>query len=79
MPDKIAKFLQGLNAKTRKQLKLKMSQLRENPFAMPGVKKMQTGEGVYYRLRVGKIRIIYVVSNIGVEIIDIDYRGNIYQ
>ncbi len=78
MPDKITKFLQGLNAKARQQLKLKMSQLRENPFAMPGAKKMQSEAGVYYRLRVGKIRIIYTVSNNGVEIIDIDYRGNIY-
>lgn len=78
MPDKITKFIQALNAKARKQLKLKLFQLRENPFDMPGVKKMQTSEGIYYRLRMGKIRIIYKVAKAGVEIIDIDYRGNIY-
>lgn len=78
MSDKIAKFIQGLNAKTRQQLKLKMSQLRENPFAMTGVKKMRTEGVTHYRLRIGKIRIIYTITSNGVEIIDIDYRGNIY-
>ena len=78
MSDKITKFLDNLNKKTRQQLSLKISQLRENPFAMMGVKKIQTEVGTYYRLRVGKIRIIYTISSDGVEIIDIDYRGNIY-
>ena len=78
MSDKITKFLDNLNKKTRQQLRLKISQLRENPFAMMGVKKIQTEVGTYYRLRVGKIRIIYTISSDGVEIIDIDYRGNIY-
>lgn len=78
MPDKISKFIDSLDNKTRARLKEKLKQLRLNPFAMPAVKKLVNWSRVTYRLRVGKIRIIYVVANGNVEIIDIDYRGNIY-
>jgi mRNA-degrading endonuclease RelE of RelBE toxin-antitoxin system len=42
------------------------------------IKKMSTGERLY-RLRVGKIRLIFRInSNNTVETVDIDYRGGIY-
>lgn len=78
MPDKISKFIDSLDNKTRARLKEKLKQLRLNPFAMPGVKKLTNCGTVAYRLRLGKIRIIYVVEKENIEIIDIDYRGNIY-
>lgn len=78
MPDKITKFLQNLDAKTQEHIKFKLSQLRENPFSMPNVKKIQSGNGDFYRLRIGKIRIIYTLTDMGVIVVDIDYRGNIY-
>lgn len=45
---------------------------------MKGVKKMQGRDDNIYRLRIGKIRIVYKIADADVEIIDIDYRGNIY-
>ena len=79
MPDKITKFIKSLSAKVREQLKSKLLDLKKNPFGMKGVKKLKSGSGDFYRLRMGKIRIIYrVIGENGVEITDIDYRGNIY-
>lgn len=78
MPDKITKFVKSLSTKVRAQLKSKLMALKKDPYRMKGVKKMNGwGEDVY-RLRTGKIRVIYRVSTDDVEIIDIDYRGNIY-
>lgn len=78
MPDKISKFIDSLDAKTKKRLKQKLIRLRQNPFAMTGVKKLVNCGKTAYRLRIGKIRIIYTIINGNIEIIDIDYRGNIY-
>ena len=78
MTDKISKFIDSLDLKTKARLKEKLKQLKQNPFAMTGVKKLVNSGGAAYRLRIGKIRIIYVVNNGDIEIIDIDFRGNIY-
>lgn len=79
MPDKITKFIESLNKKLKAKLKEKLIALKQNPFGMKGVKKLQgVGENMY-RLRIGKIRVVYKVhDNKSVEIIDMDYRGNIY-
>ena len=78
MADKVTKFIQSLSEKVRKQLKFKLLILKKDPYHMKGIKKMQGwGENVY-RMRMGKIRIIYKIVGREVEIIDIDYRGNIY-
>ncbi len=78
MTDKIGKFIDSLDLKTKARLKEKLSQLKQNPFAMTGVKKLVGVGGTAYRLRVGKIRIIYVVCSGKIKIIDIDFRGNVY-
>lgn len=79
MPDKITKFIESLDKKLKAKLKEKLIVLKKDPFGMKGVKKLQGINENIYRLRVGKIRIIYKVHvNNFVEIIDIDYRGNIY-
>jgi mRNA-degrading endonuclease RelE of RelBE toxin-antitoxin system len=78
MTDKISKFINSLDIKTKVRLKEKLKQLKQNPFKMLGVKKMVNFAGIIYRLRIGKIRIIYIVNNGVVEVVDIDFRGNIY-
>ncbi|MBI4994907.1 type II toxin-antitoxin system RelE/ParE family toxin [Candidatus Peregrinibacteria bacterium] len=79
MPDKITKFIESLDKKTKAKLKEKLIALKQNPFGMKGVKKIQGVDENMYRLRIGKIRVIYRVHDDKlVEIIDIDYRGNIY-
>lgn len=78
MPDRITKFINSLDAKLRKRLKERLLELKSSPFAMHDVKKMQGVHGDVYRLRFGEIRIIYRVVTGIVEILDIDYRGNIY-
>jgi len=78
MPDRIAKFIESLNAKPRKQLKKKLENLKKSPYSMQGVKKLEGMENLY-RLRMGKIRIIYkITQEDNIEVVDIDYRGNIY-
>lgn len=78
MPDTVTKFIESLDEKTRARLKKKLIELKKNPYAVSGVKKMN-GMDHTYRLRVGKIRIIYAIdARNAVEVIDIDYRGNIY-
>lgn len=78
MPDKITKFIEALNEKIRRQLKAKLLGLKQSPFNAKGVKKLQGWGENAYRLRMGKIRIIYRITANDIEIIDIDYRGNIY-
>lgn len=78
MPDKITKFIQSLNENTKEKLKEKLIKLKENPFKMPGVKKLKGPWKGAYRLRMGDIRIIYKVKGSEIEVIDIDFRSNIY-
>lgn len=79
MTDKIKKFFESQDAKTRERLKKKLAELKKNPFSGNNVKRMSGYGKNVFRLRVGTIRIIYLVnSDSVVEILDIDYRGNIY-
>ncbi|MFA6024753.1 MAG: type II toxin-antitoxin system RelE/ParE family toxin [Candidatus Gracilibacteria bacterium] len=79
MTDKIKKFFDSQDTKTRERLKKKLEELRRNPFLGKNIKRM-TGYGKnVFRLRVGDIRIIYLVNrDSSIEVLDIDYRGNIY-
>lgn len=79
MTDKIQKFIAAQSEKVRERLGKKLEQVRKHPFSGANVKKM-TGYGKnVFRLRVGDIRIIYIVlADQSIEIVDIDYRGNIY-
>jgi len=79
MPEKIIKFINSLDKKTRERLKKRLEDLKMNPFKTSNdVKKLKGYKENCYRLRMGKIRIIYIINNNKIEIIDIDYRGNIY-
>jgi mRNA interferase RelE/StbE len=78
MPDKISKFIASLDKKTKDRLKAKLIQLKQDPFSnLQDVKKLHGCSNVY-RLRMGKIRIIFSIIDKDIQISDIDYRGNIY-
>ena len=79
MPDKIQKFIKSLDKKKKSRLKELLLEIKNNPFSVSGVKKLKGLRGDVYRVRLGKIRIIYEIGEGNdVEIVDIDYRGNIY-
>lgn len=78
MTDKVTKFIQSLDEKTKSRLKEKLLFLKKFPFQQTqDVKKLKC-KGEFYRLRMGKIRIIYKIIGCEIEIVDIDYRGNVY-
>ncbi|MBU1151564.1 type II toxin-antitoxin system RelE/ParE family toxin, partial [Patescibacteria group bacterium] len=64
--------------KTREKLKSRLIELKANPLKGNDIKRLQGYNCPTYRLRLGKIRIIFTINNNNLEIIDIDYRGNIY-
>ncbi len=71
--------MDSLDKKTREQLKGKISSLIKNPFQKhQDIKKMKSHGEDTYRLRVGKIRIIFQVIENKIKIVTVDYRGNIY-
>lgn len=78
MTDKIEKFIKSLNPKLKKRLKERLIELKSSPFKGSDIKKLEGFDDKTFRLRIGKIRIIYRVDKKEVTIIDIDYRGNIY-
>lgn len=78
MTDKIEKFISSLSAKQRQRLKERLVRLKSSPFAGSDIKKLKSFDDKTFRLRSGKIRIIYKVDPQGIIILDIDYRGNIY-
>lgn len=57
-----------------------VSQMKISPFESLNVKRYQIPDGKFFRVRVGKIRIIFEFdSKIDIVFISgIDYRGNIY-
>jgi mRNA-degrading endonuclease RelE of RelBE toxin-antitoxin system len=79
MTDKIDKFIVSLDRKTRDKLKIRLKKLKQDPYNEDAdVKKLKAYGSNVYRLRFGKIRIIYEIVEKEVEIVAIDYRGNIY-
>lgn len=77
MTDKVSKFFQSLDEKTKNRLKKRLTLLKSSPFKGGDIKKLKGCHNLY-RFRLGKIRIIYKITDTGTEITDIDYRGNIY-
>ena len=79
MPDKITKFIASLDSRMRKRLALRLKELKTSPYENVGdIKKLKGTAKNVYRLRLEKIRIIYLIAGRDIEIVDIDYRGNIY-
>ncbi len=78
MSDRVTKFIESLDPKTRERLKKKLLSLKTDPYHSKDIKKLLGYSAPTYRLRMGKIRIVYHIREKVVEVIDIDYRGDIY-
>lgn len=78
MTDRIEKFLGSLDVKTKERLKKLLSKIKRSPYECTDLKKLNGLGGNFYRVRLGKIRIILRIEKGDIEIMDIDYRGNIY-
>lgn len=78
MSDKITKFLQSLDQRTRNRLKKKLTELKAHPESYPGVVKI-TGRKNTFRIRIGTMRILYTYISQQITIIDIDFRKDIYR
>ena len=78
MPDKVKKFLKSLDSKTKVRIRQRLNMLKSSPLQGQDIKKLRGWGKEAYRLRIGKIRIIYRILKNDIEIIDIDYRGNVY-
>ena len=80
MTDRVQKFIETLDKKTRLQLKTKLLALKKDPFSAKNVKALKGYGTNMFRLRMGKIRVIYYINkDQSAEILDIDYRGEIYK
>ena len=75
MSDAIAKFVRKLTPAQRDLISELMLKIRCGDLAGLDVKKM-TGKRELYRVRKGKIRIVFDTDK---RIIDINFRGNIYK
>lgn len=78
MSDKIAKFLKSLDKKMKQRLKSELIEIRLGNFDNKDIKKMVGWGKDVYRIRVGKIRIIFQQLPDEVVVLDVDFRGNIY-
>jgi len=71
-------FLEKLDAQTRERVAEKLMELEGTPFPR-GCRKLR-GEVDVYRLRVGKIRILYKIlwGEKTVTVFKIEHRGKVY-
>ncbi len=72
--DKIKKFLQKLTKKEKEAFILLMIQIKKDYKKIPNIKKIK-GKKDYFRIRLGKYRIIFSTKNQPIEIIRITKRN----
>mgnify|MGYP001077659781 CR=1 FL=1 len=78
MSDKIQKFLQTLPFKVKKELLAKLQEIQSKGLSSGDIKPYKGQKG-WYRLRVGKIRVLFVLKDQVLHVQDIDFRGQIYK
>jgi mRNA interferase RelE/StbE len=78
LTSKARKSIKGLQAKDQIKVATALELLRENPLP-PKALKLRGREG--YRIRIGKLRVIYSFSRgkLIILVIDVDYRREIYR
>ncbi len=78
VPYKFSKFLSKLTSRDYQRVKQALIKLQTKPRA-PNARKLTNRDG--WRIRVGKLRIIYEIDDKAkvVDVLDIDYRKNIYR
>ncbi len=77
MTDKIEKFLAKLTKKEKQKIQSIFLEIKAGNLKHKDIKKLANSNHLF-RIRIGKIRIILKQNLQNFEIIDIDYRGNIY-
>lgn len=73
-------FLETLPTKLRRQVVTKIEALASNP--LPANRKLVQGAGDHeqvWRIRSGDYRVLYVVRDVSIVILDIGHRKDVYQ
>lgn len=79
MVDQPAKFISRLETKQSKRVRAAISKIQSSHLSGLDIKPLQGHRG-WYRRRVGKIRIIFIKTSTGRNIIQtIDFRGGVYK
>ena len=82
------KFIESADSETTANIRQKLNQLVSSvenqsiiPFNDLDIKKMKGNWEGYYRLRIGKIRVIFLVdlTSGDIEIYNIGFRGDVYK
>lgn len=73
--DKIIKALQKLSAKDRKLIKEILLKIKDNYFVGLDVKKLKSCDNIF-RVRVGKLRIIFTKNSEKIDILAIEKRSD---
>jgi len=79
--DKALEFLQSLGKKLRRQIANRIQKLAANPTpkGYKILKGVKDGTDSIYRIRQGDHRILYVIRNPVIVILDIDNRKDVYR
>ena len=79
MVDRAAKFFRKLNAKQYERVYRTADKIKKNKLQGLDIKPL-TGRRHWYRCRVGKVRIIFIKTGSGRNVIHtIDFRGGAYK
>lgn len=76
-----AKYLKRLPKESRQRIKNILLELKQNPGGQPGVRQMVGEWDGYYRIRKGKLRIIYWFDE-KQDVVYVDHigpRGDVYK
>ncbi len=75
----VKKFISELNQSQKDRIRDKLLAFAENPFT-GDIKKVKEKENVF-RLRIGKLRILYILDTEekSIYIVKIDKRGRVYR
>ena len=76
-----AKYLKHLPKESKERVKEILKQVGNNPLKYPGIKQMYGEWAGYYRIRVGKLRIIFWFDT-KEDVVYIDHigpRGDVYK
>jgi mRNA-degrading endonuclease RelE of RelBE toxin-antitoxin system len=72
---KIDKFLRKLDKERREKVLVVLLQIRSGDFQGLNLKKLKVS-GLLYRVRVGRVRIIFEMDTNGIRLVDIDFRND---
>ncbi|MEK7145077.1 MAG: hypothetical protein AAB794_04475 [Patescibacteria group bacterium] len=72
---KIDKFLAKLDAERREKVLVVLRQIRSGDFQNLNLKKMKE-VGPLYRVRVGRVRIIFEMDTSGIRLVDTDFKND---